>query len=139
MTDCFTAARRSEIMARIHSRGNQSTELRFAHLLRAFGIRGWRRNSTLPGKPDFVFRNQRVAVFIDGDFWHSNPSKRHLPRSNRAYWRRKLASNRRRDRIVTQQLRGSGWRVIRIWESDLQKDRTAASALRKVVRALGLA
>ena len=139
MTDCFTPARRSEIMARIRSQGNQSTELRFMHLLRLHGIHGWRRNSNLPGKPDFVFARGRVVVFIDGDFWHCNPAKKRLPRSNRSYWRRKLESNQRRDKAVTRQLTGAGWRVIRIWESDLLKDRTAASALRKVARALGLA
>ena len=70
MPDVFTAAKRSAVMARIRGRGNKDTELRMMALLRAHGITGWRRGQKLFGKPDFVFRRERVAVFVDGCFWH---------------------------------------------------------------------
>jgi DNA mismatch endonuclease (patch repair protein) len=120
MTDMFTAEERSRIMARIRSRGNSATELRFVQLLRSFKIKGWRRGSTLPGRPDFVFYRQRVAVFIDGDFWHGNPRCFRVPKSNVEYWTNKIKGNRRRDRAVNRALASLGWRVVRFWQSSLQ-------------------
>ena len=70
-------------------------------------------------RPDFVFRKARVAVFVDGCFWHGCPKHCKLPVNNRAFWRRKLAVNRARDRLVTRSLRRLGWRVIRLWEHEL--------------------
>jgi DNA mismatch endonuclease, patch repair protein len=119
MADMFTAQQRSIIMGRIRSRGNHATELQFVRLLRKNRIRGWRRGSGLPGKPDFVFATERVAVFVDGDFWHGNPKKFRLPRSNTTYWTAKILGNRRRDRAVNRMLRLAGWRVIRFWQSSL--------------------
>ena len=109
-------------MSRIRSRGNETTELRFIRLLRKYKISGWRRGSALPGKPDFVFRKQRVAVFIDGDFWHGNPRKFRLPKSNVAYWAPKIEANRRRDIAINRRLRKLGWRVLRFWESALRNE-----------------
>ena len=71
------------------------------------------------GKPDFVFGKARVAVFIDGDFWHGNPRKYRIPKSNRTYWHQKITTNRARDRLVTKSLESQGWKVLRIWESSL--------------------
>ena len=67
MTDTFTKKERSEIMSRIRSRGNAATELRFIAILKKYKISGWRRNVRLPGNPDFVFRRERLVVFIDGE------------------------------------------------------------------------
>lgn len=120
MTDMFTPEERSRIMARIHSRGNSATELRFVRLLRRFQIKGWRRGSKLPGRPDFVFHRHRVAVFIDGDFWHGNPRCFRVPKSNVEYWTSKILGNRRRDRAVNRTLAARGWRVVRLWQSSLQ-------------------
>ena len=66
MPDVFTKAKRSEVMSRIRSRGNRATELRLIALMREHGITGWRRNVPLFGKPDFVFRAAKLAVFVDG-------------------------------------------------------------------------
>ena len=68
MADIFTKAKRSEVMARIRGSGNRATELRLIALMREHGITGWRRNAPVFGKPDFVFRRERVAVFVDGCF-----------------------------------------------------------------------
>jgi DNA mismatch endonuclease (patch repair protein) len=120
MVDVFTSIKRSLIMASIRSKGNRTTEIRFIRLMRKMGIKGWRRGSKLLGRPDFVFSAERVAVFIDGDFWHGNPRKFRLPKSNLAYWGKKIASNRTRDRLVSRTLRSQGWTVVRFWESSLR-------------------
>lgn len=119
MTDMFTRQERSKIMSRIRSQGNAATELRFIEILKAGKITGWRRGSNLEGRPDFVFRAAKIAVFIDGDFWHGNPQGFRLPRSNLGYWRKKIASNQARDRAVNRRLRSKGWRVLRFWQSRL--------------------
>jgi len=121
MSDVFTKAKRSEVMSRIRGRGNKDTELALAKLLRRHGITGWRRNQPVFGKPDFVFRQVRLALFVDGCFWHGCPKHATKPANNRAFWRRKLSSNKTRDRLVTRTLWKTGWRVLRIWEHELAK------------------
>jgi DNA mismatch endonuclease (patch repair protein) len=135
MADVFSPDQRSRIMARIRSTGNRSTELRFAILLRESGIRGWRRGSKLPGRPDFVFRKQRLAVFIDGDFWHGNPNGFRIPKSNRGYWEPKIEGNRRRDRVVNRMLRARGWMVVRFWQSSLRNPGRVTARLRRLLDA----
>jgi len=130
MTDVFSQAERSRIMARIRSRGNRTTELRFVRILRRFKIKGWRRGSKLPGRPDFVFPSQKIAVFVDGDFWHGNPKKYRLPRSNIEYWAAKLDRNRKRDELINMTLKGMGWRVTRIWESALRDEEALVAKLK---------
>ena len=119
MTDVFTPQKRSQVMSRIRGRGNQATELALAKLLRRHGVTGWRRHAKLFGRPDFVFRRERLAVFVDGCFWHACPHHANMPDNNAAFWRRKLRSNRRRDRLVTSTLKRQDWSVLRIWEHDL--------------------
>lgn len=110
---------RSELMARIKSRGNKSTELRLVRLFRANGIRGWRRGSSMYGKPDFVFSKKHLVIFVDGCFWHGHPRRCRLPAKNRGYWSGKIEANKKRDANVNRQLKKAGWRVIRIWEHRL--------------------
>ena len=143
MSDVFTKAKRSEVMARIRSRGNRDTELALARLLRRHGITGWRRHVPILGRaalrrgpdfgaarqhrptvrvrPDFVFRAARAVIFVDGCFWHRCPRHATQPKNNRAFWRKKLAGNQQRDRRVHRALRRAGWRVVRIWECELAK------------------
>ena len=116
-------------MGRIRSRGNRTTEMRFIQLLRFYKIRGWRRGSKLLGRPDFVFYKQRIVIFIDGDFWHGNPKKYRLPKSNCEYWEKKIKSNQTRDRMVNRKLRKCGWTVLRFWESDLRDKQAIAAKL----------
>ena len=122
-------------MALIRSRGNKATELRMIALFRAHGITGWRRAVRLFGKPDFVFRRERVAVFVDGCFWHGCPRHATMPASNRAFWKAKFARNAARDRVVTRTLRKAGWRVLRVWECALAKKHSARTVAR-IARAL---
>lgn len=108
-------------MACIRSRGNKDTELALVRLLRAGGIIGWRRHATVFGKPDFIFRAQKLAVFVDGCFWHGCRYHCRLPASNESYWHPKILRNQLRDKSVTRELRKRGWRVLRIWEHELRK------------------
>lgn len=121
MADVFTKAKRSEVMSRIRSRGNRDTELALASLFRRHGITGWRRQKPVFGKPDFVFPKLRMAVFVDGCFWHACPIHATKPSNNTAFWRKKLAANKARDQKVNRTLRAAGWRVLRIWEHELAK------------------
>lgn len=118
--DFLDAAARSERMSRIRARGNQTTELRLAALLRRLGLVGWRRGVRLIGRPDFVYRKQRLAVFVDGCFWHGCPLHYIKPIGNADFWVNKVQSNRKRDRAVSRALSTAGWRVLRIWEHELR-------------------
>ena len=145
MADVFSKAKRSAVMARIRSRGNRATELVLAALLRRHGLTGWRRHLEIRAaaagrrrfrvRPDFVFRRQRVALFVDGCFWHGCPRHGTLPAGHRPFWRRKLAGNRARNRRVNRALRRLGWRVVRVWEHELARPREPRLA-RRLARAL---
>lgn len=121
MSDVFTREKRSAVMARIRGKGNKATELRLVTFMRAAGITGWRRNQPLFGKPDFVFAKLRLAVFVDGCFWHGCPLHATKPKQNAKFWREKIARNQVRDRLVTRTLRAKGWRVLRLWEHELTR------------------
>lgn len=134
-TDKVSPATRSAIMRAVRSRGNRATELVLVRLLRQYHLVGWRRGFRLAGNPDFVFQKARVAVFVDGCFWHGCRRHCRMPKGNRAYWRKKLAGNKTRDRLVTRRLRAAGWRVLRVWEHELVDERQArlVNKLRKAL------
>lgn len=119
-------------MASIRSKGNATTEQVFASLLRRAAIPGWRRHVNIRGKPDFVFPGARVAIFVDGCFWHGCPRCYLLPRDNRRYWKAKVLSNRTRDRRRTRELRALNWRVLRVWEHSLKTNRGRNHVLAKL-------
>jgi DNA mismatch endonuclease (patch repair protein) len=131
--DNVAPAVRSRTMAAVRSAGNRSTErILRAHLVQR-GLRGWRLNARdLPGCPDFVFDRARLAVFVDGCFWHGCPRCHRAPGSNRDYWTQKVDRNRKRDRKVACALRAAGWTVLRVWEHDLAE---AAAAVAKRIAA----
>ena len=81
-------------------------------------------------RPDFLFPKRRLAVFVDGCFWHACPMHATKPRNNAAFWRTKLAGNQARDRKVNRALRAAGWRVLRIWEHGMAKRHEAKLARR---------
>jgi len=132
-SDVFTREKRSQVMSRIQARANRDTELRLIALFRRNRITGWRRNIKLFGKPDFVFPKRRIAVFVDGCFWHRHPGCRfsYTPKSRTEFWLPKFGQNVARDRLVTRTLRKAGWRVVRIWECQLAK-RKRARVLRRL-------
>jgi len=120
MPDVFTKEKRSEVMSHIRGRGNKDTELSMIQVFRKQHITGWRRNQPVFGKPDFIFPKAKVAVFIDGCFWHSCPKHSNIPKNNRAFWQKKLEGNKKRDSYVTKELKKMGWSVIRVWEHELK-------------------
>jgi DNA mismatch endonuclease, patch repair protein len=133
MTDIFTCEKRSAVMSSIRSGGNRDTELQMIVLFRAHHIRGWRRNASVFGKPDFVFPKQRVAVFVDGCFWHRHSGCKlsYTPKSRTEFWLPKFKQNVARDRLVTRTLRKAEWNVVRVWECQLTRKKQA-----RVVRRL---
>lgn len=118
--DSVSPETRSRTMAQVRSQRNRSTEWRVRAALARARVRGWIMNpSHLAGKPDFVFSTQRVAVFVDGCFWHGCPTCKRIPTSNVDYWSRKIERNRNRDAAVNANLKESGWTVLRVWEHEL--------------------
>jgi DNA mismatch endonuclease (patch repair protein) len=126
---------RSQLMKRVRSSGNETTEMALVRLLRKAGLKGWRRHSPLPGKPDFVWTREKVAVFGDGCFWHGHDCGRNLtPKTNPDKWREKIQGNKSRDRRVSRLLRSRGWSVVRVWECRLRK--SPERILRRISKAL---
>jgi DNA mismatch endonuclease, patch repair protein len=101
-------------------------EMQLRSVLWRMGLRFRKNVRDLPGKPDIVFTKQRVAVFCDGDFWHGRDwpaRKRRLHKgANALYWTKKIGANIQRDRLVDKDLEGLGWKVLRLWESDILED-----------------
>lgn len=106
--------------------------------LSKLGLRYRLHPRNLPGKPDIVFTRVRVAIFVDGDFWHGrnwqSRKKKLSVGSNSEYWVQKIRANRARDRVHNRQLRKSGWTIIRVWETDVKKrpEKTAITIARVV-------
>ena len=158
MPDVFTKAKRSQVMSRIRGRGNKETEVALAKLLRAARITGWRRHvqlriaergtwntgahgvtrPTFRVRPDFVFPKLKLAIFVDGCFWHGCPKHATMPANNRTFWLKKLTANKARDRQVTRTLRQRGWRVLRVWQHELAR-KNEARLMRRLEYSLGFA
>ena len=134
MTDNLTPEDRRKTMRAVKGKGT-SLERRLFAMLAGMGLSGWKKNvSDITGKPDVVFPQERVLIFVDGCFWHGCPHcNRKLPVTNREYWERKVKRNVERDKRNTQALVDSGWRVIRIWEHEMQ-DTTIRGRIRSSVR-----
>jgi DNA mismatch endonuclease (patch repair protein) len=130
MADFLSKEKRSKLMASIKSRANKDTELCLMAILRANRIRGWRRNAKIFGKPDFVFHKHRIAVFVDGCFWHGCHFHGHRPATNSDFWVTKLVRIKARDRHVTARLKKQGWHVIRIWEHSLKNPEQTIARLK---------
>lgn len=126
---------RSRVMAAIRSKGNKSTELRFRGLLIRSGLNGWKvQPPGIVGKPDFVFPNRRLAIFIDSCYWHGCQEHVRHPRTRKAYWRAKIFGNVKRDRYVSRLLKKQGWRILRIWEHDLSNGPLLLQRLKIILR-----
>jgi|SRR5579864_1777264 len=113
---------RSEIMSRIRSKGNKSTELAIMEVLKRDGIKGWRRHVKVLGiDVDFYFRSSRTCLFVDGCFWHGCPKHLTFRKAMRLplYWYNKIATNKRRDERQELLLKNQGYKVWRVWEHDL--------------------
>lgn len=135
----LTKEQRSQLMSKVRSKGNLSTEVSLAKALRRSGVTGWRRHLPIPAdgrrlRPDFVFPHARLAVFVDGCFWHQCPLHATTPVSRRSYWLPKLEANKARDRRDGRVLRKQGWKVLRIWEHSVRRD--ADGCVRRIAKTL---
>ena len=108
-------------MARVRTR-DTAPELDLRKALYASGVRGWRLHRPLPGRPDLVFSRARLAIFVDGAFWHGHPDYYHG--QSGAFWDAKIQRNRERDERVTAEVRDAGWEVLRLWDFEIQRDVT---------------
>ena len=122
--DVMTMEQRHRNMQKIHSK-NTKPELLLRRALWAKGIRYRKNYKDIPGTPDIVLTRQKIAIFVDGDFWHArghqdNPGEQVA--TNKEFWQKKLARNVERDKEVNDELTEAGWLVLRFWESDIKKD-----------------
>ncbi|MGO9096030.1 MAG: DNA mismatch endonuclease Vsr [Bryobacteraceae bacterium] len=135
MVDHVSREVRSKIMASVRSKGNRTTEVALGRRLWAAALRGYRKHWPVDGHPDFAWPGLKVAVFVDGCFWHGCKRCKYLPRSRVKFWRDKIEGNRRRDRRVSDRLRRAGWTVVRVRECAVRRE----STLRKIACAVGKA
>lgn len=121
MPDRVDAETRSRIMSKIRSMGTKA-ELAFAEALSSQGISGFEQHKKMLGNPDFVFLERKIAVFIDGDFWHGYNWVQKGKAPPEGYWQEKIRKNMDRDRAVTQQLESEGWIILRFWEHEIKSE-----------------
>ena len=130
MSDVFDDKKRSEIMKAVRSKDNKSTERKLINLFREYGITGWRRNYKVKGHPDFVFPKQKIAIFVDGCFWHGHNCRNTKPKDNEDYWNKKRQRNIEHDKQITTLFQNRGWRVLRIWECELKKNKQPSTMIK---------
>lgn len=118
-------------MSAVRSRGNRTTEVALGRMLWSAGLRGYRKHWDVDGHPDFAWPGLKVAVFVDGCFWHGCPRCNESPQTNAAFWAAKIGTNRRRDQRVNARLRRDGWLVLRVWEC-----RMGSAAVRRIAAAV---
>lgn len=126
MADVFDIKKRSDIMSKVRSKNNKSTELKLIQIFEESNIKGWRRNYPVKGHPDFVFLDKKIAIFVDGCFWHGHDCRNTRPSDNAEYWNKKRERNMKHDKEVTALFEQRGWTVIRIWECELKKNKRAS-------------
>lgn len=134
MPDTYPPEVRSRVMARVKGR-ETGPELALRRALWAAGLRGWRlHRKDLPGRPDVIFPSARVAVFVDGAFWHGHPRK-FRPGASGDYWDAKIARNMARDKKANRELKRAGWKVIRLWDFDVVAN--PEKVARRIMRLVG--
>lgn len=122
MADVYSKEKRSQVMSLVRSKKNKTTELKLIEIFKQNGIVGWRRNYKVKGHPDFVFLDRKIAIFVDGCFWHGHDCRNTRPAENAEFWQRKRERNIAHDKEITLLFERRGWTVIRIWECELKKD-----------------
>jgi DNA mismatch endonuclease, patch repair protein len=134
MTDVFTPAKRSAVMARVKGK-NTKPELVVRRLLWRLGGRYRLHRRDLPGAPDIVLAGRGLVVFVHGCFWHGHDCARgaRAPKANRDYWQAKVGRNRTRDVETRARLEAGGWRVEVVWECDLKNAAELEARLRALL------
>jgi DNA mismatch endonuclease (patch repair protein) len=132
MADVFDPETRKRVMSSIRSKNSKAELLVFRHL-RHEGIHFQKHYKKAPGTPDIALPRKKKAVFIDGDFWHGRNYEHRLKgRDNNDPWVKKILRNIERDRIQNDQLAEAGWKILRIWESDIKRKRTREEVLQSI-------
>jgi len=126
------SATRSRTMAAIRGKDNRTTERKFRMALVRSHIRGWTTHAVLPGRPDILFPEEKIVIFLDGCFWHACGRCGHVPKSNSVFWTRKLEGTRRRDRKNTRNLRKQGFIVMRAWEHSIRNGKSLHQFIKKL-------
>jgi len=122
MTDFITKEKRSNIMKSIRSK-NTKIEIIFRKELYRQGLRGYRiNNKNIYGSPDVVYTKHKLAIFLDGDFWHGYDWKVKGRVPPKEYWQEKIQKNIERDNKVTNELQVQGWIVLRFWEYEIRNN-----------------
>jgi DNA mismatch endonuclease, patch repair protein len=134
MADQFGAEVRSRIMSRVRGR-DTGPERAVRSLVWSRGLRYRTHDSSVPGRPDISHKGKRVAVFLDGCFWHGCPKHYTRPASRQEFWDAKLAANRDRREAVLKDLRAKGWNVVQVWECDIES--SPVRVANRVTGALG--
>lgn len=122
--DVLNKQQRHKNMSHIRSK-NTKAEVLLRKALWHHGIRYWKNYKDLPGKPDIVLTRYKIAIFVDGDFWHARGHQDHPGEqvaTNKEFWQKKLKDNVERDKEVNDELTEEGWLVLRLWESDIKKN-----------------
>ena len=133
MTDVLTPAQRKQNMSRIRGK-NTGPEIKLRKKLWSQDVRGYRIHCNLPGKPDIVFTKKKIAIFIDGCFWHKCPYCFQEPETRNEFWMKKIGTNVERDLKNTRQLQEDGWTVLRFWEHEIRK--TPDNVVEKILQYL---
>ena len=130
VTDIFTRSKRSSIMRAVRSQWTEP-ELALRRTLKRLGIAARSHVKTLPGTPDFVLTKKQIAIFVHGCFWHGHAgcARATLPSTRKAFWRKKILGNLRRDRGAVRQLRRKGFRVVVLWSCQLAKQEKVLTRL----------
>ena len=116
---------------------NTGPELAVRRLAHRMGYRFRLHRKDLPGKPDLVFPRRRKAIFVHGCFWHGHGCVRgaRVPVQNRAYWTKKIATNKARDEDVREALTAAGWQVVVLWECEIRDQERLERHIRKFLGA----
>ncbi len=135
MVDIWSPAKRSQVMSRIKGK-NTKPEILARQLLRSLGCRYTLHSKNLPGKPDIILPKRKLAIFVHGCFWHCHGRCREgrIPATRRGYWKPKLLANRARDTKKRSKLKKLGWRVLTIWECQVEK--RPDSVVKKLIKAI---
>lgn len=134
MADHVSPKKRSAIMARVKNK-NTGPELVVRKMLHRLGYRYRLHRRDLPGSPDIVFPRPKLAIFVNGCFWHGHNCRYgRLPKSKLRYWRPKIKANRTRDVLKRRELRKQGWDFLVVWQCELRKPEKALDSMVQFLR-----
>jgi DNA mismatch endonuclease (patch repair protein) len=109
-------------MSKVRSSNNKSTEIKFKMAMVRSGLKHWRIRPKMLFSPDFIFEKKRIAIFIDGCFWHGCSLCKKYPSSNKEYWTNKILKNKNRDKKAIKELTKDNWTVVRFWEHEIRSN-----------------